>query len=198
MFAACCASVPLLPVASLFAQAAPQDQEIGTLHWGPAVVWLRATGTGQVELFASTGFRSAFVQPVMLSAEDAERWSALLDQLGCMPLSDAVAGSAAPPSHTDTSHVVLSDGEIVLEMQPQGTSEAKLRVWVGATRPDAVVAVVIPEGAAESALMLRNATRVARGMHRRSPWRPSRRQRHSASSTAAANAIGQPTISRAD
>ncbi len=162
--AGCCASGLLLPIASLFAQAAPRDQEIGTLHWGPTVVWLRATGTGQVELFASTGFRSAFVQPVMLSAEDADRWSALFDQLASMPLSDPAAGSAAPAGNTDTSHVVLGDGEIVLQMQPPGTSEAKLRVWVGATRPDALVAVVIPEGAAESARMLRSATRVARGM----------------------------------
>ena len=164
LFAGCCAGGLLLPISSLFAQAAPRDQEIGTLHWGPTVVWLRATGTGQVELFAFTGFRSAFVQPVMLSAEDADRWSALFDQLASMPLSDPAAGSAASAGNTDTSHVVLSDGEIVLQMQPPGTSEAKLRIWVGATRPDAVVAVVIPEGAAESARMLRNATRVARGM----------------------------------
>ena len=63
-------------------QAGPQEQEIGTLHWGPAVIWLRAAQTGQVELFASAGFRSAFVQPVVLSAEDANRWCALLDQRG--------------------------------------------------------------------------------------------------------------------
>ncbi len=161
--AACCACALLLPTAPLSAQAGPQEQEIGTLHWGPAVVWLRATQTGQVELFASAGYRSAFVQPVMLSAEDAERWAAVLDRLASMPLADPAA-SAAPVTTTDTSHVVLSDGDLVLEMQPPGTSEAKLRVWVGASRPDAVVAVVIPEGAAESARMLRDATRVARGM----------------------------------
>ena len=161
--AVCCACALLLPPASLSAQAGPQEQEIGTLHWGPAVVWLRATQTGQVELFASAGFRSAFVQPVLLSGEDADRWAALLDQLASTPLADPAA-TTAQVTTTDTSHVVLSDGEIVLEMQPPGTSEAKLRVWVGASRPDAVVAVVIPEGAAESARMLREATRAARGM----------------------------------
>src|SRR5215472_15095903 len=86
-FAASCARV-LLPIASLSAQAASQEQEIGTLHWGGAVVWFRAMQTGQVEVFASTGFRSAFVQPVVLGAEDADRWAALLDQLASMPLTD--------------------------------------------------------------------------------------------------------------
>jgi hypothetical protein len=150
----------------LGAQAPSTGQEVGMAHWGSTYVWLRVTETGLVEVYASTGYRNAFVQPVALTASDVDRWASSLDQL-------AEPTDAHPASMTsdgtlrgtdDDGHVVLGGGDLVLEVVPALGSEPKLRVWVGATRPDAVVALVVPEAAPDGALMLREAARRARNV----------------------------------
>jgi hypothetical protein len=162
--AVCCgynASVGTL----VLAQAASNEQEVGMAHWGPTYVWLRVTDAGLVQVYASTGYRSAFVQPVTVTPSDLDRWASLLDELtvptDARPAS-MTADATARGTDAEKSQVVLGGGDLVLEMETAVASESKLRVWVGATRPDAVVALVVPEAAADAAAMLREAARRAR------------------------------------
>lgn len=165
--AVCCSYAASGGAVGLTAQAPSTDQEVGMAHWGATYVWLRVTNAGLIQVYASTGYRSAFVQPVTVSASEVDRWATLLDQLA-EPTNARPASmtSASTPRGTDEDlpHVVLAGGDLVLELEPATTSEPKLRVWVGATRPDVVVAQVMPEVAADGALMLREAARRARNV----------------------------------
>ena len=165
--ALCCCYAAAGDAVALNAQAPSTDQEVGMAHWGATYVWLRVANAGLVQVYASTGYRSAFVQPVTVSASEADRWATVLDQLGestnARPAS--MTSDATPRGRDEESpRVVLGGGDLVLEMDAASTSEPKLRVWVGATRPDAVVAQLVPEDAADAALMLREAARRARNV----------------------------------
>jgi hypothetical protein len=155
----CCIALNPVLASSASAQVVATEQEVGTLHWGPTVVWLRATDAGVVQVYASTGYRSAFVQPVALNIDDVDRWATLLEQLAS---PTQISATSAHLSDGDASRVTLGGGDLVLEMELATASEPKLQVWVGASRPDAVVALVVPEGADQAALLLRSAAHVAR------------------------------------
>jgi hypothetical protein len=153
--------------ATVSAQTPRMEQEVGTVHWGSAVVWFRATNAGAVQVFASTGYRSAFAQPVILSAGDVERWATALDYLDnklqtntAFPVSARAGGS-----NDDPLRIALGGGDLVLEMQPSANGEPRLHAWIGVTRPDMVGAVIFPNVAEQGALMLRDAIRVAASLH---------------------------------
>ena len=85
-------------------------QETAALHWGTRFVWFRATTAGNVLVFASAGYRSAFTQPVTISAEDADQWAKLAEQLA----RAGNQGAATSGGSLDTT-VVLGQGAVILD-----------------------------------------------------------------------------------
>jgi hypothetical protein len=151
--------------APLAAQAPGAEQEIGSIHWGPTVVWLRATDAGDVKVFASSGYRSAFVQPVIVSADDVDRWAAVLEQLNdtrATTTAQAVDDRAPRASDTTSQRMTLAAGDLVLEARLGASVQPKVTVWVGMSRPDVVAAQIFPDVAKQGAALLRAAAQSAR------------------------------------
>jgi hypothetical protein len=121
--AACVAGAPV------GAQVAP-PQETASLQWGTTVAWIRVASTGAVNLYAANGYRTPFVHPAVLTADEVERWSALVERL-----------VAAPHAPDTTARLTMAGGDVVVQVFPQGDSTG-LVLRVGGTRPDGVNATV--------------------------------------------------------
>ena len=157
---------------ALMAQSSEVGQETTALHWGTRFVWFRATDKGTVEVYASAGYRSAFAQPVTISADDAERWAGLVEQL-------SAAGSAGTPAVTHDTTVVLGEGAVIIESSI-AASGPRMRAQIGANRGDVVIATLFADGAPMAAVTLHSQAQVARHLHsmqRRRPQRQRSRQR---------------------
>src|SRR5208283_5571823 len=81
----------------LQAQESGHGQETAALRWGTRFVWFRPTDAGTVQVFASAGYRNAFAQPVTISADDADRWAGLADQLASAGASQAASSAPVMP-----------------------------------------------------------------------------------------------------
>jgi hypothetical protein len=138
-------------------QAQDVDQT-AALRWGTRFVWFRPTDAGMVQVFASAGYRNAFAQPVTISADEADRWAGVVDQL-----AKAEALEAAGGRMLDTT-LVLGRGAIIVESSTSGGGP-RMRAQIGATRTDAVIATLFADGAATAAVTLRNEAQEARRLH---------------------------------
>src|SRR5579862_770999 len=162
------AVVLAVAAAPLAAQPPGAEEEIGSVHWGRTVVWLRATDAGDVKVFASAGYRNAFVQPVVASADDVDRWAAVLEQLGdtrSATTPQSVDDHSPEVSDTVSQRTTLAAGDLVLEARLMGAKQPKVIAWIGATRPDVVVALQFPDAAKQGAALLRAAAQTARHLH---------------------------------
>ena len=157
-------SAPASAPVSTAALAASHQEETAMLRWGGVVVWFRATDAGTVLVFASPGYRDPFARPTVLTADEADQWAAIAEQLASAPSNASAPGLAQVAPVSDTARVVLGSGDLVLA-PASGTTSAALSVRIGATRADGLSAMVFPDAAPGAAANLRDAARAARRLH---------------------------------
>ncbi|MGI8497855.1 MAG: hypothetical protein ACR2OG_09785 [Gemmatimonadaceae bacterium] len=78
-----------------------RTREMGSYHYGDAVVWIKATDRGVVELFVARGYRDAFTRANEITADSLEQWADSSEMLaGSVPSSGGpeivYAGQGAP------------------------------------------------------------------------------------------------------
>jgi hypothetical protein len=124
-------------------------------------LWLRATDEGTVLVYASTGFRNAFAQPVTLTAEEADRWAALAEPL----MADSLQQAAARRERPDTSSTrdQLAFGDFVL-ISRRRTNPPTLVVRIGELSPDVVSTTFFAPALRPVIPEIREAARAAREM----------------------------------
>jgi hypothetical protein len=124
-------------------------------------VWLRATDEGTVLVYASSGFRNAFAQPVTLTAEEADRWAALAEPLMADSLQQAVTRRERPD--TTSTRDQLAFGDFVLISRPR-TDPPTLVVKIGELGPDVVSTTFFAPALRPVVPAIREAARAAREM----------------------------------
>jgi hypothetical protein len=140
------------------------DKETAELHWGATVVWFRATDSGNVQVFASPGFRNPFAHPVTVSAEDMDRWAEFAQRLVVLSGAASAANPDSTPPAGDTAHMILGAGDVTLETASDQEGLA-LRMNIGANRQDGQTAMLFADGAPTAAAALHDAARTARSLH---------------------------------
>lgn len=146
---------PAVVATAVSAAPATHEEETAMLRWGGVVVWFHATNAGTVLVFASAGYRDPFAHPVVLTADEVDRWGALAGQL---------AVTTGNPPSADTAGIALAAGNLVLAPALGGPTAA-LTVRFGATRSDALVTTLFPDLAPVAAASLHDAAREARRLH---------------------------------
>ncbi|MDQ6886065.1 MAG: hypothetical protein M3068_02100 [Gemmatimonadota bacterium] len=58
-----------------------RTQEMGSYHYGDAMVWIKATDRGVVELFVARGYRDVFTRASDLTADSLELWADSTEKL---------------------------------------------------------------------------------------------------------------------
>jgi hypothetical protein len=134
-----------------------RDQETASFRWGDVIAWVRVTSAGTVNVYAAHGYRSAFVVPVTLSADEVERWADLAQRV---LNGSRVAG--------DSVGATLGGGQLVVEPAVAADS-GSLVLKVGVARSETVVATVVPAALRAVVPALRATAAAARDQARLAP-----------------------------
>jgi hypothetical protein len=136
-------------------------REMAMFHNSNVFVWIRATDEATVLVYASADYRNAFAQPVVISADEADRWAALAEPL----TADSLRIMAARRDRPDTTPTrsELAAGDILLWSRPR-TDPPSLTVKVGALGPGAVTTTFLASALGSLVPALRDAANAARDM----------------------------------
>ncbi|HJR42256.1 MAG TPA: hypothetical protein VJ812_09170, partial [Gemmatimonadaceae bacterium] len=110
--------IPLIGALAISASrldAQSRFEEIGSFQFGGAAVWVRATNTGMVQLFASPGYRDAFTKPKTLDALSLLAWLDSANTALGRPRR-RIPGRAEPTLRTTE----LSSDPIIFELYTEG------------------------------------------------------------------------------
>jgi type II secretory pathway pseudopilin PulG len=135
-------------------------REMAMFHNSNVYVWIRATDDGTVLVYASSGFRNAFAQPVTLTADEADRWAALAEPL--MADSLRVTVRRERPD-TTSSRDQLAFGDFVILSRPR-MDPPTLTLKIGELSPNAVTTTFLAPALAPVVPAIREAAQAAREM----------------------------------
>jgi hypothetical protein len=179
------------------ASAPARQKETAMLHWGTTVVWFRATAADSVLVFASPGFRNPFAHPIAVSSEDIDRWAEFAQRLVVLSgAAPAASPSSSEPAASDTAHMILGAGDVILETTSDQDGMA-LRVNIGANRQDGQSAMLFADGAPAAAAALHDAARTARTLHVAAMAEAQAAAAQTAAQTAAQQAQSPPAVAPA-
>lgn len=136
-------------------------REMAMFHNSNVYLWIRATDEGTVLVYASSGFRNAFAQPVTLTADEADRWAALAEPL----MADSLRVTAMRRERLDTTSTrdQLAFGDFVLLSRPH-MDPPTLTVKIGELSPNAVTTTFFAPALGPVVPAIREAARAAREM----------------------------------
>ena len=160
------AAVALCALPAAVANGQTTFRETGSVTVGSALVWVRGTNTGVVQLFVGRGFHDAFARPHEVNAAALARW---IDSVRAIaPARDSAAAEAQVRASVLSPEVTM--------MRRSGGPFSGLRVLISGEDP-----IAMPEPTASDFLaVLDSAARVAEALSapapapapsRRSPWR---------------------------
>lgn len=136
-------------------------REMAMIQNSNVYLWIRATDEGTVLVYASSGFRNAFAQPVTLTAEEADRWAAVAAPL----MADSLQLTATSRERPDTTSArdEMAFGDFVLITRPH-TNPPTLVVNVGVLGPNVVTTTFFSPSLRPLVPAIREAARAAREM----------------------------------
>ena len=141
-------------------------RETGQFTIGGVVVWVRVTDDGTVLVYAARGYRSAFIHPASISADDAERWAAAAARLMAADSGGTTTRSRpGATTHPDTTGVRLNlgGGDVLVETELDGNAPM-LIAQVGVHEPDKQV-IRMPAMALQPVIStLRESAKVAKSV----------------------------------